>query len=236
MSSVYTTVRHLPEWSHDWLGVDRHMANSRYRHRIDALEVVWRRWADIGAGLSEQQWSTPTRCVGWDVAALYAHVGMFPSAVVDLPGVPQGATMHPVTAVDILRGFNAPGGVAHEMAEHVARVAVSTAADRERAALVALYADDGPRAIEALRRREPTSQVPWPGAGAMTTWVEALRIVLMESVVHLLDVVPGLARAPEIPEDALRETALLLAEIAEPVRLIEAATGRSPDSPLPVLR
>lgn len=113
---------------------------------------------------------------------------------------------------------------------------MTTAAERERAALVALYADDGPRAIEALRRREPTSLIPWPGASAMTTWVEALRIVLMESVVHLLDVVPGLARAPEIPEDALRETALLLAEIAEPVRLIEAATGRSPDSPLPVLR
>lgn len=86
------------------------MANSRYRHRIDALEVVWRRWADIGAGLSEQRWSTPTRCVGWDVAALYAHVGMFPSVVADPPPVPQGATLHPVTAVDILRGFNAPGG------------------------------------------------------------------------------------------------------------------------------
>lgn len=54
------------------------MTNLRYRHRIDALEMVWRRWADIGVGLSEQQWSTPTRCVGWDVAALYAHVGMFP--------------------------------------------------------------------------------------------------------------------------------------------------------------
>jgi hypothetical protein len=161
------------------------MTNSRYRHRIDALEVVWRRWTDIGVGLSEQQWSTPTRCVGWDVAALYAHVGMFPSALADPPPVPQGAAMHPVTAVDILRGFNAPGGVAHEMAEQVARAAVSTAADRERAALVALYADDGPRAIEALRRREPTSLVPWPGAGALTTWVEALRIVLMESVVHV---------------------------------------------------
>jgi len=70
----------------------------------------------------------------------------------------------------------------------------------------------------------------------MTTWVEALRIVLMESVVHLLDVVNGLARAPEIPADALHETALLLAEVADPVRFIEAATGRSPDSPLPVLR
>lgn len=212
------------------------MIDSQYRSRIDALEAVWGRWAEIGAELQEQQWSRSTRCTGWDVAALYAHVGMFPPAMVDPPFASKGATGDPVTAVDILRGFNAPGGVAHTMAERVFQAAVSTSADLARTALVAFYADDGPRAVAALRSRAPESLVPWPGTGAVTTWVEALRIVLMESVVHLLDLLDGLNRTPEVPGAALRETVHLLAEVAEPVRLIEAATGRSTDSPLPVLR
>jgi hypothetical protein len=70
----------------------------------------------------------------------------------------------------------------------------------------------------------------------MTTWVEALRIVLLESVVHLLDVLHGLGRNLCVPASGLREAVHLLAEIAEPVMFIEAATGRSVRSPLPVLR
>jgi hypothetical protein len=58
----------------------------------------------------------------------------------------------------------------------------------------------------------------------------------MESVVHLLDVLHALGRAPEVPADGLRETVHLLAEVAEPVSFVEAATGRSVGSPLPVLR
>ncbi|MEV6226971.1 maleylpyruvate isomerase N-terminal domain-containing protein [Saccharopolyspora shandongensis] len=207
-----------------------------YRERVDALEAVWACWAEIGAGLSEQQWSRATRCPGWDVAALYAHVGMFPAAVADPPAGAVKTTAAPVTAVEILRGFNAPGGVAHEMADQVAHAAVATASSLDRAGLIGHYADDAPRAVAALRDRGATSLVPWPGANAVTTWDEAVRIVLMESVVHLLDVLDGLERAPEVPAAALRETVHLLAEIAEPVSFIEAATGRIPKSPLPVLR
>ena len=194
------------------------MIDALYRNRVDALEAVWRRWAETGATLSERQWSHATRCTGWDVAALYTHVGMFPPAIAAAQPMPEGAPADPVTAVNILRGFNDPGGVAHTMAEQVQQTAVSTAAGLERTALVALYTHDGPRAIDALRNRAPASLVPWPGADAVTTWVEAVRIVLMESVVHLLDVLDGLSRAPEVPEGALRETVHLLAEVAEPVR------------------
>jgi len=77
---------------------------------IDGLEAVWRRWAEVGAGLTEAEWSTPSRCAGWDVAALFAHVGVFPQAVLDPPEADGG---EPVSAVAILRGFNAPSGVAH---------------------------------------------------------------------------------------------------------------------------
>lgn len=213
------------------------MIDSQYRDRVNALEAVWGRWAEIGAELSEQQWSAATRCAGWDVAALYAHASMFPSAIADPPlPVPEGVTTDPVTAADILRGFNAPGGVAHALAAQVAQAAVDTAASLERSDLIARYTEDAPRAVAALRCRAPASLLPWPGVEALTTWGEALRIVLMESVVHLLDVLHALGQAPEIPAAALRETSHLLAEVAEPVSLIEAATGRSPTSPLPVLR
>lgn len=208
---------------------------SAYLSRVDALEMVWRRWAEIGDKLSEQQWSQATRCPGWDVAALYAHVGMFPPVVADPPAVPKNVPTRQVTAVEILRGFNASGGMAHTMASRVAHDAVSRAV-RPRATLVACYADDGQRAIAALRSRQPTSLIAWPGVAGVTTWVQALRIVLMESVVHLLDVADALACAPEIDEAALRETSHFLTDIADPVRLIEAASGRSSTSPFPVLR
>ena len=115
--------------------------------------------------------------------------------------MPEGA-VDPVTAVDILRGFNAPSGVAHAMADQVATAAVALAADLGRPALVALFADAGPAGIAALRGRPATGLVPWPGAGALTTWVEAVRIVLVESVVHLLDVLDALGRTPDVPPTA----------------------------------
>lgn len=212
------------------------MHDAPYRRRVAALDAVWNCWAEVGGELAEEQWSTATRCPGWDVAALFAHVGMFPRALVDPPAGHEGSNDGAVTAVDILRGFNAPGGAAHATAAQVAEVAVATAAQLGPRALVALFAEDGPRAIDALRGREPTSLVSWPATGRMTTWVEALRIVLMESVVHLLDVLHGLGRDPCVPAPSLRETAHLLAEVAEPVAFIEAATGRSANCPLPVLR
>ena len=204
-----------------------------YRERLDALAAVWGRWAEVGSALTDVEWSTPSRCAGWDVAALFAHVGMFPQAVLDPPQADGGA---PVTAVDILRGFNQPSGVAHAMADQVADTAVAVAAQVGRPGLIAHFVDTGPRGIAALSERPADGLVPWPGAGAVTTWVEAVRIVLLESTVHLLDVLDGLGRAPDVPAEALRDTAHLLADLADPVAFVEAATGRSAASPLPVLR
>jgi hypothetical protein len=119
------------------------MLNRQYGCRIDALAAVWSCWAETGRGLTAQDWSTATRCPGWDIAALYAHVGMFPRAVVDPPPTPDEIAAEPITAVDILRGFNAPDGVAHTMAEKVARTAVSHAAELGTAHLVALFGGRG---------------------------------------------------------------------------------------------
>jgi uncharacterized protein (TIGR03083 family) len=204
-----------------------------YGERLDALAAVWRRWAEVGDDLTDTEWGTPSRCAGWDVAALFAHVGMFPQAVLDPPQAESG---EPATAADILRGFNAPSGVAHTMAEQVARAAVAVAAEVGPPGLVALFADTGPLGIAELRSRPSDGLVPWPAAAAVTTWAEATRIVLLESTVHLLDVLDGLGRPPELPAAALREAAHLLADLADPVAFVEAATGRSSRSPLPVLR
>lgn len=93
----------------------------------------------------------------------------------------------------------------------------------------------GSRALHGLRTTEETTVGPWPASGGVTTLVEALRIVLLEATVHLLDVQRAREHPPAVPVQALRETAHLLAELAPAVELIEAATGRSARSPPPVV-
>lgn len=207
-----------------------------YIGRLDALEQAWQVWAQLGDDLTEEQWSRTTRCPGWDVAALYAHHSTVPLAMSSLPPLPDGPVGEPVTAVEVLRRFNAPAGVAHTMAETVADGAVSEAAQHSRRELVDRFGVVGPRALQGLRHAEATVVVPWPAAGAVVTLVEALRIVLLEVTVHLLDVQRALDLPPAAPSSALLGTVQLLAELAPAVELIEAATGRSPHSPLPVLR
>lgn len=211
------------------------MGRSRYRERVDAVAATWSCWAETGGSLDPAAWSAPSRCDGWDVAALFAHVAMFPFAVLHAPPPPADPGT-PVTAAAILTGFNEPGGVAHEMAGQVAERAVAGARDTPVDALVAAFADTGPSAVAALRAHDVDEPVPWPAANAVTTWGEAARIVLLESVVHLYDVLHALGRAPEIPGDGPREAAHLLAEMAGPARFVDAATGRSDPDVLPVLR
>ncbi|MFI7597899.1 maleylpyruvate isomerase N-terminal domain-containing protein [Actinoplanes sp. NPDC049681] len=240
-----------------------------YEATVAGVAQTWNAWAALGDDLDTDGWATPTRCPGWDVAALFAHVSMFPRAFAEAaPGeantgeantgeantgeantgeantgraktgeakTGEAKTGEVLTAVDILRRFNEPGGVAYAMAGMNADWAVSEAVSCAPADLVARFAVTGRQAVERLRAAGPATVVPWPAAGP-TTLAEGLRIVLMESVVHLLDAFRALGRPLEVPGPALRETALLLAEMAPPVEFIEAATGRSDRSPLPVLR
>jgi hypothetical protein len=87
----------------------------------------------------------------------------------------------------------------------------------------------GHRSVPAITARR------W-AVGRVITLVEALRIVLMEATVHLLDLQRALDHPPVVPMQALQETVHLLAELAPAVEFVEAATGRSTHSPLPVLR
>ncbi|MGH3883749.1 MAG: maleylpyruvate isomerase N-terminal domain-containing protein [Pseudonocardiaceae bacterium] len=205
-----------------------------YMDRVDTLERIWQIWAQLGDSLTEEQWSAGTRCPGWDVAALYAHYSAFPLLLSARLPLPDGPVGEPATAVEILRRFNAPDGAAHTMAETVADWAVLEAAAHTRRELVDRFRVHGPRGLQRLRQAEATALMPWPVSGAVVTLVEALRIVLMEATVHLLDLQRALNHPPVVPTPALQGTVHLLAELAPAVELIEAATGRSTHSPLPV--
>jgi uncharacterized protein (TIGR03083 family) len=41
---------------------------------VELLELEWRSLADMGAGLSIEQWQTPTELPGWSVKDCYSHV------------------------------------------------------------------------------------------------------------------------------------------------------------------
>jgi uncharacterized protein (TIGR03083 family) len=205
---------------------------------LDAIAATWDGWIEVGRPLADERWRAPTRCPGWDVAAVYAHVSVFPTALAGpVPQVPADAgDIARMTAVDILRGFNQPGGVAETMADTVADAAVQDAATHTRDTVISRFSRDGREALARIRTADPATSIPWPGSRRLTTLAEALRIVLMESVVHLLDVLRALDLPPRIPDPALRGTVQLLSELASAVDFVEAATGRSATSPLPVLR
>ncbi|MGC7096237.1 maleylpyruvate isomerase N-terminal domain-containing protein [Amycolatopsis lurida] len=205
-----------------------------FHGRVDALARTWQVWAELGEGLTEAQWGLPSRCPGWDVAALYAHHSAMPRdlhAAGTPAGEPEGAVL---TAAAALRRFNSEGGLAATAGPEVADEAVADAAATSRRALVERFTVLGPPVLDRLRAAGPDLRAVWR-PGVVLPLAEAVRIVLLEATVHLLDVRRALGQAPDAPADALADTAALLAEMAPPVELIEAAAGRSAVSPLPVL-
>jgi uncharacterized protein (TIGR03083 family) len=216
------------------------MHDDAFEPRLNALAAVWLAWAEVGADLTDTDWHQMSRCEQWSVASLFAHHSVFPLAFANLmPSAPDETDEHVavvVSAVDILRGFNRAGGVAHEMATQVADHAVEEARTVAPADLIARFSTTAPLVIDRLRDADPGQLLPWPAGQGLVRLVEALRIVLMEATVHLLDVLAALKREPALPAAALHETAALLAEMVDPVSFIETATGRSSGAVLPVLR
>jgi len=207
-----------------------------YPYRLDALEQTWQVWSQLGGSLSETQWSAASRCPGWDVACLYAHHSQFLLALSAPPPHAPEVSGPPQSAVQVLRAFNAPGGVASTAAPAVADQAAREAAQHKPAELAERFTGLGPVIIRRLRTARPDLVVPWPPVPSGVMLGEGLRIILMEATIHLLDVQRALGQPPALPDTALAHTASLLAEVAQGVELIEAATGRSATSPFPVLR
>jgi uncharacterized protein (TIGR03083 family) len=202
--------------------------------RCDLLAAAWTWWAGTLDALDDADWQGPTRLEGWDVAALVAHHAALVRGLGHFARHPTHQAPTTSTAPAMLRRFNQTGGVAHTLADVVAERARQMAATEGPGALRTVFVLDAPASIAAARDAgavtiQYASQGPFPLA-------EALSIIVMEAVVHGLDLARAVERAPDLPPAALAFTARLLADVADPVMFVEAATGRAPLDVLPVVR
>lgn len=205
---------------------------------VDALETAWGVWAELGLSLSEEQWQRPTRLEGWTVKAVFAHCGIWPDgAAASAQNPPSDREVTHPLASDLLRQWNQPGGLAEATARDVQQAAVGGAEDQPTGTLVQQFAEVGPRAVELLRSTDLDRHLDYFGQ-AVIPLREAVRIGLLEAVVHYLDIADalGLPAPGPMTGEPVRLTTDLLTEMADPVALIDAATGRGTPAVFPVLR
>jgi uncharacterized protein (TIGR03083 family) len=203
--------------------------------RCDVLGEAWSWWATTLTGLDPAAWKLDTRLPGWDVAALAAHATLLIRGLGFLATRPLDVEPPPATAVDMLRRFNEPGGVATTWADMVADMARRQAETMSPEELVALFAVNGPEVVATIAAAGPIV-VDYFGQGAYPI-AEALSIAVLEAVVHGVDLCAALDVPPSsIPGAAVRHTVGLLAAVADPAAFIDAATGRGPTDVLPVIR
>lgn len=205
---------------------------------VEALDVAWRAWAELGRGLGEEQWHRPTRLDGWSVKAVFAHYSPWPGIVVSAAEAPP--CERPLThagAAELLAAWNEQGGVAHAAADDVRRAAIDSAESHTISDLVEPFTAVAPRAVELLRSVDLDRPLDYFGL-AVVPHREGVRIGLMEAVVHYFDLASALGWAVPGPMagEPVRITSGLLADIADPVALIHAATGRGASDVFPVLR
>lgn len=201
--------------------------------RLTTCGALWSAWAERGRAMTDEQWRRPTRLGDWDVRSLYAHAAMWPATLAALVERVRDAEPAVPTAAALLRYFNAPGGIAHSMREQTATAASEDAARRSTAQMVEQFAVAGPQAIAGARR---LGSVVVDYFGALMPLEEAVRIGIVEATVHLLDLLDALGRpAAEVPAEGLTHTVAVLVQMAPPVGLIEAATGRGRVGLFPLL-
>jgi len=201
--------------------------------RLTTCGALWSAWAERGRAMTDEQWRRPTRLGDWDVRSLYAHAAMWPATLAALVERVREAEPAVPTAAALLRFFNAPDGIAHSMREQTATSASEDAARRSTGQLVEQFAVNGPQAIADARRLGP---VVVDYFGALMPLAEAVSIGVVEATVHLLDLLNALDRpAAEVPAEGLAHTVAVLVQMAPPVDLIEAATGRGRVGVFPLL-
>jgi uncharacterized protein (TIGR03083 family) len=199
----------------------------------ELLADAWQHWANRCRALTEDEWSTPTRCPPWDVAALAAHLApdaaMFDrlatAAVEGEPAVTDAAVL--------LARFNVPEGIAHTMADQIADTAVTSASSLSRGELVERFETSA--TVVRARPLPETMILPHPIVGSATLGV-LTDVALMEATVHYLDLTAAVGGEP-LPEAVVIHTRDLLGRVPDPTAAIEALTGRAPlDTVFPVLR
>jgi uncharacterized protein (TIGR03083 family) len=205
---------------------------------VEALSTAWRAWADLGASLDEQQWAHPTRLDGWKVKHIYAHHSGFPRVAAEVSALPPAeAALTHADATELLADLQRPGGAADTLADSLREHAIKHADEHSTAELVAQFRDVAPATIAHLRELDLTRRVDY-GGRAIVSEGEGLRIFLLEAVVHYLDIATALDLPVPGPMagEPLQRTVRLLTELADPVSLIDLATGRGTPKVFPVLR
>jgi uncharacterized protein (TIGR03083 family) len=199
----------------------------------EVLADAWERWARRCSTLTAAEWSTSTRCTGWDVRALLAHVCPDPAMFDALNGALVDGPAAVTDAAEMLRRFNEPNGIAHTTADSLAEQAISNAK--------ALTPDDAvtrfTKCAEILRATEMSRQtvISYPVVGSTTLAVVA-EVALMEATVHLLDFAEAVGGVRP-SEAALAATRDLLIAVPDPVAAIEVLAGRAdPAVAMPAIR
>ena len=203
--------------------------------RCVVLGDAWQWWSATLSELDAATWHRETRLPGWDVAALAAHASLLVQglSILSIRPSPIGPTVH--SARDMLRGLNAPGGLATTLAPTLAEMARQQAVATPADDLIANFAVNGPDVIAFIAASGPTV-VDYFGNGTIPI-VEAMSIAILEAVVHGLDLCAATGTTTSsIPAAAMDHTVELLASVAEPVSFIDAATGRVATPVLPLLR
>ncbi|GHF83529.1 hypothetical protein GCM10018790_71480 [Kitasatospora xanthocidica] len=198
------------------------------------LAMTWTSWAQRGAALDAEDWDRPTRLPAWTVRELYAHAAPVPEMFTGLRAAVLDAPAGITTGAGILRAYNRPGGLAHTAAGQIADAAKEAAGRTDPAVLIARFGVEGPAALAALDDLPPDTTVAHPLLGSVRLGALG-EVALMEATVHLLDLIAAVGGPPPADE-ALAATRALLAEVADPVAFIEAATGRTAGAVLPVIR
>jgi uncharacterized protein (TIGR03083 family) len=199
----------------------------------EVLADAWERWARRCAGLTEEQWSTATRCKPWDVRALVAHLCPNPEMFDMLDGAKTDEPPVVTDGADLLRRFNEPGGIAHTSADSLAEQAVSDAERLTPDAAVTRFNE-----CAGILRATPMSDetvIKYPVVGTTTLAVVA-EVALMEATVHLLDLADAVGGV-DPSHEALTATRDLLIAVPDAKAAVEVLAGRRPpEAAVPAIR
>jgi hypothetical protein len=135
-------------------------------------------------------------------------------------------TDHPAAVTDaaeMLRRFNAPGGIAHTSADTIAERAHTEATTLTPHDAVTRFTESA----EILRATPMSKEtvISYPVVGT-TTLAVVTEVALMEATVHLLDLADAVGGVHP-SEQALAATRDLLIAIPDPIAAIEVLAGRA---------
>jgi hypothetical protein len=137
-------------------------------------------------------------------------------------------------AAEMLRRFNAPGGIAHVSAGDIAEQAASDATTLTPDGAVTRFTE-----CAEIVRATPMSKevvINYPVVGTATILAVVAEIALMEATVHLLDLADAVGGVKP-SEQALAATRDLLIAIPDPITAIEVLAGRAdPAAAVPAIR